>query len=99
MRSSLIRPSGGGLLTGAFRNQKDFGDNDYRLLMNPRFADGAFEKNLTLVDQLKEVADAKGASLAQVALAWVLAKGDDIIPIPGTKKSVPSCREHRRTRY
>ena len=79
-------PLGRGLLTGAFRDQKDFGDNDYRLLMNPRFADGAFEKNLTLVDQLKEVADAKGASLAQVALAWVLAKGDDIIPIPGTKK-------------
>ena len=79
-------PLGRGLLTGAFREQKDFGDNDYRLLMNPRFADGAFEKNLTLVDQLKEVADAKGASLAQVALAWVLAKGDDIIPIPGTKK-------------
>ncbi len=79
-------PLGRGLLTGAFREAKDFGGQDYRLVMNPRFADGALEKNLTLVDQLKEIADAKGASLAQIALAWVLAKGDDIIPIPGTKK-------------
>ena len=54
--------------------------------MNPRFSDGALEKNLTLVDQLAKVAEAKGASLAQIALAWVLSKGDDIIPIPGTKK-------------
>ncbi|NOX94068.1 MAG: aldo/keto reductase, partial [Alphaproteobacteria bacterium] len=53
---------------------------------NPRFCDGALEKNLTLVDQLAELASAKGVSLAQIALAWVLSKGDDIIPIPGTKK-------------
>ncbi len=79
-------PLGRGLLTGAFRQTKDFGEQDYRLVMNPRFADGALEKNLTLVDQLKEIADSKGVSLAQIALAWVLAKGDDIIPIPGTKK-------------
>ncbi len=79
-------PLGRGLLTGAFREKKDFGEQDYRLVMSPRFADGAFEKNLSLVDQLKEIADAKGVSLAQIALAWVLSKGDDIIPIPGTKK-------------
>ena len=79
-------PLGRGLLTGAYRKAEDFGENDYRLEMNPRFADGALEKNLTLVDQLKRIADAKNASLAQIALAWVLAKGEDIIPIPGTKK-------------
>jgi aryl-alcohol dehydrogenase-like predicted oxidoreductase len=79
-------PLGRGLLTGAYRSEKDFGKGDYRLAMNPRFAGGALEKNLSLVDRLQEIAEKKRASLAQVALAWVLAKGDDIIPIPGTKK-------------
>ncbi|WDI33083.1 aldo/keto reductase [Hyphococcus flavus] len=79
-------PLGRGLLTGAFRSEKDFVGNDYRLQANPRFADGALEKNLPLVDRLAAIAKEKDASLAQIALAWVLAKGDDIIPIPGTKK-------------
>ena len=79
-------PLGRGLLTGAFRSGDDFGENDYRMLMNPRFSDGALEKNLTLVDRLAIIAKEKDASLAQIALAWVLSKGDDIIPIPGTKK-------------
>lgn len=79
-------PLGRGLLTGAYRSPKDFGEGDYRTVANPRFAGGALEKNLSLVDQLARIAGAKGASLAQIALAWVLAKGDDIIPIPGTKK-------------
>lgn len=79
-------PLGRGLLTGAYRSEKDFDKSDYRMTMNPRFADGALAKNLTLVDQLAEIANAKQASLAQIALAWVIAKGDDIIPIPGTKK-------------
>lgn len=79
-------PLGRGLLTGAYRSAADFGEGDYRTVANPRFAGGALEKNLSLVDQLARIADAKGASLAQIALAWVLAKGDDIIPIPGTKK-------------
>ena len=79
-------PLGRGLLTGAYRSEKDFDKSDYRMTMNPRFADGALAKNLTLVDQLAEIANAKRASLAQIALAWVIAKGDDIIPIPGTKK-------------
>jgi len=79
-------PLGRGLLTGAYRSEKDFGKDDYRMAANPRFCDGALEKNLTLVDQLQEAASAKGATLAQIALAWVMAKGDDIIPIPGTKK-------------
>jgi len=79
-------PLGRGLLTGAYRSKADFDQGDYRIAMSPRFADGALEKNLGLVDQLQAIADAKDASLAQIALAWVLAKGDDIIPIPGTKK-------------
>ncbi|MEQ1929219.1 MAG: aldo/keto reductase [Parvularculaceae bacterium] len=79
-------PLGRGLLTGAYRSEKDFSKGDYRLMGNPRFTGGALEKNLTLVDQLEKIAREKRASLAQIALAWVLAKGDDIIPIPGTKK-------------
>ncbi len=79
-------PLGRGLLTGAYRTKEDFGENDYRMAANPRFADGALEKNLTLVDRIAAIAEAKGASPAQIALAWVLSKGDDIIPIPGTKK-------------
>lgn len=79
-------PLGRGLLTGAYRSEKDFGEGDYRMGMNPRFAGGALEKNLSLVDQLAEIAKAKDATIAQIALAWVLSKGDDIIPIPGTKK-------------
>jgi aryl-alcohol dehydrogenase-like predicted oxidoreductase len=79
-------PLGRGLLTGAFRTRDDFDESDYRMSHNPRFADGALEKNLPLVDRLAVIAKEKDASLAQIALAWVLAKGDDIIPIPGTKK-------------
>ena len=79
-------PLGRGLLTGAYRSKDDFEEGDYRMVMSPRFAGGALEKNLTLVDQLTEIAKEKDASLAQIALAWVLAKGEDIIPIPGTKK-------------
>ncbi|PQA87935.1 aldo/keto reductase [Hyphococcus luteus] len=79
-------PLGRGLLTGAYRSERDFSDGDYRLVMSPRFADGALEKNLPLVDQIIAIARDKDATPAQIALAWVMAKGDDIIPIPGTKK-------------
>lgn len=79
-------PLGRGLLTGAFRSEKDFGADDYRLTTNPRFANGSLEKNLPLVDQIIAIARDKGATPAQIALAWTMAKGDDIIPIPGTKK-------------
>jgi aryl-alcohol dehydrogenase-like predicted oxidoreductase len=79
-------PLGRGLLTGAFRSRNDFGARDYRAMMSPRFAEGALEKNLALVDRLHAVAEARNATLAQIALAYVLAKGEDIIPIPGTKK-------------
>lgn len=79
-------PLGRGLLTGVYRSEKDFSQGDYRIRANPRFAGGALEKNLALVDRIAEIARSKGASPAQIALAWVLAKGEDIIPIPGTKK-------------
>jgi aryl-alcohol dehydrogenase-like predicted oxidoreductase len=79
-------PLGRGLLTGAYRSEKDFDKSDYRMAGNPRFADGALARNLTLVDRIAGIAKAKDVTPAQIALAWVLAKGDDIIPIPGTKK-------------
>lgn len=79
-------PLGRGILTGAYRSEKDFGKNDYRMAGNPRFTGGALEKNLRLVDQLERIAREKRASLAQIALAFVLAKGDHMAPIPGTKK-------------
>lgn len=79
-------PLGRGLLTGAYRSEKDFAKGDYRLAGNPRFAGGALAKNLTLVDAIAEIAERKRATPGQIALAFVMAKGDDIIPIPGTKK-------------
>ena len=53
---------------------------------HPRFQEGNFEKNLSLLKPIEAVARAKGCTLAQVALAWLLAKGDDLVPIPGTKR-------------
>lgn len=79
-------PLGRGLLTGVYRDVKDFAAGDYRLTINPRFMGGALEKNLKLVDQIAAIAKAKDATPGQIALAFVMAKGDDIIPIPGTKK-------------
>jgi len=79
-------PLGRGLLTGAYRSEKDFGKGDYRIIGNPRFADGALQANVKLVDEIAAIARAKRATPGQIALAWVLSKGDDIIPIPGTKK-------------
>ncbi|MAW79753.1 MAG: aldo/keto reductase [Parvularcula sp.] len=79
-------PLGRGLLTGAYRSEKDFSETDYRMSMSPRFAGGALEKNLSLVDQIAMIAKTKDAAPGQIALAWLLSKGDDIIPIPGTKK-------------
>jgi len=79
-------PLGRGILTGAYRSEKDFSKGDYRMAGNPRFADGALQKNLELVDKISAIAERKGATLAQIALAWTMAKGDDVIPIPGTKK-------------
>jgi aryl-alcohol dehydrogenase-like predicted oxidoreductase len=78
-------PLGRGLLTGGIRDtEKDLVSNDHRLRF-PRFQGDNFRRNLELVDRLQEVAEAKGYSLAQLAMAWVLAQGDDIVPIAGTK--------------
>ena len=77
-------PLGRGLLTGRFRSRADFTPDDYRQL-TPRFAEGAFEANVRLVERVAELAGARGCTPAQLALAWLLAKGPDIVPIPGTK--------------
>jgi aryl-alcohol dehydrogenase-like predicted oxidoreductase len=79
-------PLGRGILTGAYRSERDFPKGDYRMAGNPRFADSALQINLQLVDKLGAIAKSKDATLAQIALAWAMAKGDDVIPIPGTKK-------------
>lgn len=79
-------PLGRGLLTGQYRKAADFPKGDYRMAGNPRFSEGALEGNVALVDRLAALAVEKGTSLAAIALAWVLAKGEDIVPIPGTKR-------------
>jgi aryl-alcohol dehydrogenase-like predicted oxidoreductase len=77
-------PLGRGFLTGTVTAAR-FGDGDFRA-RNPRFQEEALKANLRIVDVVKEVAGRHGATLAQVAIAWTLAQGDHIIPIPGTKK-------------
>ncbi|KPW66501.1 Oxidoreductase [Pseudomonas syringae pv. cerasicola] len=78
-------PLGRGFLTGALRTPDDFAADDYRRF-SPRFQGENFNRNLALVEKVKALAAAKGVSASQLALAWVLAQGDDIIPIPGTKQ-------------
>lgn len=78
-------PLGGGFLTGALKSPDDFGADDYRRF-SPRFQGENFAKNLRLVEQVKTLAADKGVTAGQLALAWVLAQGDYIIPIPGTKR-------------
>ena len=78
-------PLGRGLLTGAIRSPDDFEADDYRR-KNPRFQGENFAKNLALVDTVTTIAHDKGVTPAALALAWVLAQGDDIVPIPGTKR-------------
>lgn len=78
-------PLGRGFLTGAITSPTDFGDDDFRK-NQPRFQGEAFAANLRLVDAVRELASAKGATPGQLALAWVLAQGDDVVPIPGTKR-------------
>jgi aryl-alcohol dehydrogenase-like predicted oxidoreductase len=81
-------PLGRGFLTGRFAKFEDLPENDYRRF-SPRFQDENFQKNLALVDKVSEIARDKGVKPAQLALAWVLAQGEDIVPIPGTTR-----REH-----
>lgn len=78
-------PLGRGFLTGQFRSPADFPEDDYRRF-HPRFTGDNFRKNLDLVKEIEAMAAEKGCTAAQLALAWVLAQGDDIVPIPGTKR-------------
>ena len=78
-------PLGRGFLTGQFKRFEDFAPDDYRR-HSPRFQGDNFQKNLDLVKRIEEIADEKKCTTAQLALAWVLAQGDDVVPIFGTKR-------------
>jgi aryl-alcohol dehydrogenase-like predicted oxidoreductase len=78
-------PLGRGFLTGAIKSPDDFEEDDFRK-KNPRFIGDNFKKNLKIVDQLNKLAAEKHTTPSQLALAWVLAKGEDLVPIPGTKR-------------
>jgi aryl-alcohol dehydrogenase-like predicted oxidoreductase len=77
-------PLGRGFLTGQIRSMDDLPEDDWRR-GNPRFQEDALRENIEMADRVAEIAEQIGATPAQVALAWVMAKGDDIVPIPGTK--------------
>ncbi|MGV0039847.1 aldo/keto reductase [Mycobacterium colombiense] len=85
-------PLGRGFLTGAIRSTRELPDTDYRKT-NPRFFDDNFAHNLRCADEVRDISADVGATPAQVALAWLLAKGPDIVPIPGTKR-VPRLEEN-----
>jgi len=78
-------PLGRGFLTGRFRSFEDLPEDDYRR-SSPRFQGDNFQKNLDLVQQVEEIARRKRCTPAQLALAWLLAQGKDVVPIPGTKQ-------------
>ncbi|WP_458782086.1 aldo/keto reductase [Arthrobacter sp. D3-16] len=78
-------PLGHGLLTGRIRSVDDFPDADWRKT-NPRFTDENFRRNLAIVDEVKAIGAENGATPAQTALAWLLSRGNDIAPIPGTRR-------------
>ena len=78
-------PLGRGFLTGALKSPEEFAADDYRRL-SPRFQGENFQRNLALVDRVRALAEAKSVTAGQVALAWVLAQGEDVIPIPGTHR-------------
>jgi aryl-alcohol dehydrogenase-like predicted oxidoreductase len=77
-------PLGRGFLTGRFQRFEDLPEDDYRRF-SPRFQGENFQKNLDLVERVKDISEEKGCTPSQLALAWVLSQGDDIVPIPGTK--------------
>jgi len=79
-------PLGRGFLTGQIRSREDFGGEGDARSTNPRFSDENFEHNLRLVDQVKAIAAQAGATPGQVALAWLLTRGEHIAPIPGTRR-------------
>jgi aryl-alcohol dehydrogenase-like predicted oxidoreductase len=78
-------PLGRGLLTGQLRSPDDFAEDDFRRAI-PRFSKENFPKNLVLVEQFRTLAAKKGCTLGQLTLAWLMAQGEEIVPIPGTKK-------------
>jgi aryl-alcohol dehydrogenase-like predicted oxidoreductase len=78
-------PLGRGFLTGAVRSAEQLGERDYRRTI-PRFSGDNLERNLLLVEELRSLAGEKGATPAQLALAWLLSRGDDIVPIPGMER-------------
>ncbi len=78
-------PLAHGFLTGTIRSTEQFDADDFRAT-NPRFTGENFERNLHIADEVEAIATEVGATPAQVALAWLLAQGDDIAPIPGTKR-------------
>jgi aryl-alcohol dehydrogenase-like predicted oxidoreductase len=78
-------PLGRGFLSGRFKSPDDFEEGDFRK-HHPRFQGENFQKNLELVERVKEIADEKGVTPGQLALAWVMSRGDDVVPIPGTTK-------------
>lgn len=78
-------PLGRGFLTGRFQSPAEFEEGDFRSAL-PRFSVGAMGQNLRIADVIGEMAAEKSCTPAQLSLAWLLAKGDDIVPIPGTKR-------------
>lgn len=80
-------PLGRGFLTGQIQRFEDLAEDDYRRF-SPRFQGENFQKNLQLVERIREMAEEKGCKPSQLALAWLLSAGEDIVPIPGTKRRV-----------
>jgi aryl-alcohol dehydrogenase-like predicted oxidoreductase len=76
---------GRGLMTGRWRQLDDLAAEDYRRT-DPRFGGGNLARNIGVVEQLQALAETKGCSVAQLAVGWVLAQGEDIVPIPGTRR-------------
>jgi aryl-alcohol dehydrogenase-like predicted oxidoreductase len=79
-------PLGRGFLTGRFTSKDDFAEGDFRRLGQPRFAEGNLERNVAIVESLRAVASRHDVTPGQIALAWVQHRGDDVVPIPGTKR-------------
>jgi aryl-alcohol dehydrogenase-like predicted oxidoreductase len=79
-------PLGRGFLTGTITSGDDFAADDFRRVAQPRFVGSNLERNLAIVDRLRALAAERGVPAAQLALAWVQARGDDVVPIPGTKR-------------
>lgn len=79
-------PLGRGFLTGAYRSPADLPEGDTRVQRFPRFREANFDRNLAIVEQVRDLAGRKDCTPGQLALAWVLAQGDDVVPIPGTKR-------------